>query len=128
MLLESFWIWMMTGALIGLVFGSFVTMLSYRLPRNMSTISPSSHCPKCKANLKPIDLIPVFSWVFSGGKCRYCHNPISVRYPIIEIVTAVLCAIAFVITGFSFSLVLALMIIVAGVTAATIRLEKWRKK
>ncbi len=72
----------------GLVFGSFVTCASYRLPLEQDVVSKPSYCPKCAKKLGFKDLFPVFSWLFSGGKCRHCLARISIRYPIIEIITA----------------------------------------
>ena len=57
--------------IFGLVFGSFFNVVGYRLPKNMSLITPSSHCTSCKHKLTPIELVPVFSWLFQKGKCRF---------------------------------------------------------
>lgn len=65
-------------------------MASYRLPREESIVTRRSHCPKCGHDLGVLDLIPLFSWLFSGGKCRYCGVKISVRYPVIELIAAAL--------------------------------------
>lgn len=72
----------------GLVFGSFVTCASYRLPLEIDVIKKPSYCPNCQTKLGFKDLFPVFSWIFSGGKCRHCATKISARYPLIELVTA----------------------------------------
>jgi leader peptidase (prepilin peptidase)/N-methyltransferase len=72
----------------GLVFGSFVTCASYRLPLEIDVVRKPSYCPNCNAILKFWDLFPVFSWLFSGGKCRHCSVKISARYPLIELITA----------------------------------------
>src|SRR5579872_841313 len=72
---------------IGACIGSFLNVVVYRLPRGMSLISPPSHCPKCEARLAWYDNIPVFGWIFLRGKCRYCSEGISPRYPIIEAIT-----------------------------------------
>ena len=72
----------------GLVFGSFVTCASYRLPLEIDVIKKPSYCPNCQIKLGFKDLFPVLSWAFSGGKCRHCSAKISVRYPLIEIITA----------------------------------------
>jgi hypothetical protein len=77
------------GAL-GLVFGSFVTALSYRLPRGESISHGRSRCPSCAHVLGVPDLVPVLSWVGHGGKCRHCGTKISWRYPLIELVTMAL--------------------------------------
>ena len=68
----------------GLVFGSFINMLIYRLPNQLS-IMPRSFCIKCKHKLGLYDLIPLVSYIFSFGNCRYCKKRISIRYPLVEI-------------------------------------------
>ncbi len=73
---------------VGLVFGSFVTCASYRLPLEQDVVKKPSYCPSCDAKLGVRDLWPLFSWIFSGGKCRHCKTKISIRYPLIEVVTA----------------------------------------
>ena len=77
----------------GLMFGSFANVVIWRLPRKESLAFPSSHCPQCNAPLKSYDNIPVISYLMLGGKCRYCKNPISIRYPIVEILGALCFAI-----------------------------------
>ena len=89
------------GLVTGLTLGSFVTMLSYRLPRRLSIITPGSHCPACKTPLKPRDLVPVLSWVVQRGNCRYCGTFIGWRYVLIEIVLAFTATVAFIIFGFT---------------------------
>jgi len=69
----------------GLATGSFVTMASYRLPRGQEIVFKPSYCPRCNTSLRFRDLVPFFSWVWQRGKCRYCHTPISFRYPVIEL-------------------------------------------
>lgn len=75
--------------LFGLVFGSFLNVCIYRLPRGESLAYPPSHCTKCGTMLKPSDLIPVLSWLLLGGKCQYCGEKIHWRYIITEFVNAV---------------------------------------
>ncbi len=72
----------------GLVFGSFITCASYRLPLEIDVIKKPSYCPNCQTKLGFKDLFPIFSWIFSGGKCRHCTSRISARYPLIELITA----------------------------------------
>ncbi|MFZ5754398.1 MAG: prepilin peptidase [Bacillota bacterium] len=72
----------------GLIFGSFLNVLIYRLPRGENIAYPPSHCTSCNTKLKPRDLIPVFSFLFLGGKCRYCGEKIHWCYPVTEIVNA----------------------------------------
>ena len=77
------------AALFGAIVGSFLNVVLWRVPRGESIVSPGSHCPECNTPLQPADLIPVVSWVTLRGHCRYCGAHISVRYPLIELVTAV---------------------------------------
>lgn len=74
--------------LVGLCVGSFVTMASYRLPLGQDIVRKPSHCPKCNAKLRALDLFPLLSWLFSRGRCRYCGVGVSVRYPLTELATA----------------------------------------
>jgi leader peptidase (prepilin peptidase)/N-methyltransferase len=76
--------------LLGSSIGSFINVVVWRLPRGESLSHPPSHCPRCNHKLAWKDNIPVFGWIFLGGKCRYCKNPISPRYPIVEFITALL--------------------------------------
>ncbi|MFN8015187.1 MAG: prepilin peptidase [Acidimicrobiia bacterium] len=72
---------------IGLAVGSFLNVVIWRVPNDMSIIRPSSHCPKCNEPIRSLDNIPVLSYVVLGGKCRNCSNKISFRYPFIELLT-----------------------------------------
>lgn len=85
---------------LGLVLGSFATALSYRLPRNLSIVTMKrSHCPSCHQILGMIDLIPLFSWLFLGGKCRHCRTSIGWRYPLIELATLGICLLFYSLYG-----------------------------
>ncbi len=81
----------------GLVIGSFLNVVAYRLPRGESLVSPGSHCPSCGTPVKAYDNVPVLGWVMLRGRCRNCHHSISARYPIVELTTCLL-AIAVVLT------------------------------
>ncbi|NOT32633.1 MAG: prepilin peptidase [Candidatus Eisenbacteria bacterium] len=70
---------------MGLIAGSAATALVWRVPRHISWVSGRSACPSCGKPLGPLQLIPVFSWLFSGGRCRHCRERIPVRYPVIEL-------------------------------------------
>jgi leader peptidase (prepilin peptidase)/N-methyltransferase len=78
------------AALLGLVIGSFLNVVAYRLPRGESLAHPPSRCPSCDAPIKPYDNVPVLSWLLLRGRCRSCGAAISPRYPIVEVVTAAL--------------------------------------
>jgi leader peptidase (prepilin peptidase) / N-methyltransferase len=81
------------AALGGLIIGSFLNVVVYRLPRGESLAHPPSRCPSCGAPVKPYDNIPVLSWLLLRGRCRSCKAPISPRYPIVEAVTGGLWAV-----------------------------------
>lgn len=74
--------------IFGLVSGSFISALSYRIPNNIPIKTDRSRCARCNHILSAKDLIPLFSWIFQKGRCRYCKAKISVRYPLIELLTA----------------------------------------
>ena len=73
--------------LFGLVIGSFLNCVIYRIENNQSFLKGRSYCPKCKHTLSWQDIIPVFSFLFFKGKCNYCHKKISIQYPLVEIAT-----------------------------------------
>ncbi len=70
---------------VGLTLGSFYNVLIYRLPRNISIIFPSSHCPKCGVKIRWYDNIPLISYLILRGRCRNCGAKISIQYPIVEL-------------------------------------------
>lgn len=76
--------------IFALLIGSFLNVLIYRLPRGESVVWPGSHCTACGHRLGAGDLLPVFSYIWLRGKCRYCGEKINLRYPLVEILTAFL--------------------------------------
>ena len=78
------------GFVFGAIFGSFLNVLIYRIPRDESVVFPSSHCPKCNTKLKAYHNIPLLSWLFLGGKCAYCKEKISLQYPTIELIAGII--------------------------------------
>jgi prepilin signal peptidase PulO-like enzyme (type II secretory pathway) len=121
---DTLWLRALLGFIIGTILGSFITMLSYRLPRKQSIIRPPSACPHCHTSLKIRDLLPVISWISARGKCRQCGATIGVRYVVIEIITGVLCAVAFALVSFQPLLIAILIAILSVVTMVTIQLER----
>jgi len=73
---------------IGAVIGSFLNVIIHRIPNEESIVFPGSACPKCKTPLKAYDNIPILSWLILGGKCRNCKEKIAIRYPAVELLTA----------------------------------------
>ncbi len=96
--------------IFGLIIGSFCNVVAFRRSKNESIIYPRSHCPNCNHTLSPIELIPVFSYLIQKGRCKHCKEKISVFYPINEILTAVLFMISYYVLGFSWNLVLAIVL------------------
>ena len=90
--------------LVGAVFGSAVTALSWRLPRGQSWARGRSRCPACGHELSALELVPLFSWLFSRGRCRSCRARIAVRYPLIELACAVWAVLAWMKLGFVWEL------------------------
>lgn len=77
---------------VGLLFGSFTNVIIARMPFGESIVFPPSHCPYCHKQLKAVDLVPILSYLFLRGRCRYCQQAISIRYPLVEI----LCMLLFI--------------------------------
>lgn len=82
--------------LYGLVFGSFINALIWRVKNKKNWVSERSICPNCKKELKLQHLVPVFSWIWLKGKCAYCKKPISVQYPAVELLTGLVFAVSYV--------------------------------
>jgi leader peptidase (prepilin peptidase)/N-methyltransferase len=78
------------AAVLGLVVGSFLNVVIHRVPARQSVLVPKSYCPGCEQPIKPRHNIPVVAWLALRGRCAHCTAPISVRYPLVEVVTAAL--------------------------------------
>ncbi len=78
------------AAFLGLLIGSFLNVVIYRIPAGMAVVRPPSACPHCGHHIRARDNLPVVSWLWLRGRCRDCGGPISVRYPLVEAATAVL--------------------------------------
>jgi leader peptidase (prepilin peptidase)/N-methyltransferase len=103
-------------ALFGLIVGSFLNVVIYRVPRKESIVSPRSACPTCGIPIAPRDNVPILSWLYLRGRCRNCHSPISMRYPLVEAATAGLFAGVAARIGFSWTLP-AYLVLAAGLLA-----------
>lgn len=110
-------------SVLGALVGSFANVIIYRLPREESIVSPRSHCFQCKKTIAWYDNIPVFSWFILRGKCRNCGAKFSIRYSIVEIITAVLFALSYHYAGLSFSLIEYLLFVSALVVCSFIDLD-----
>ena len=87
----------------GLLFGSFLNVCIYRLPRGLSVVWPGSACPKCSAPINFYDNIPVLSWLILRGRCRRCNQSISIRYMLVELLTGAMFLACYARFGLSFS-------------------------
>jgi len=113
------------AALSGAIVGSFLNVVAYRLPRGESLATPGSRCPSCGTPIKPWDNVPVLSWLLLRGRCRACGARISARYPIVEAVTAVLCALVVIAKGADADAWLGLALVVVLVPITLIDLDHW---
>lgn len=95
---------------MGSLFGSFFSLATYRLPRKQDIVATRSYCPNCKHRLEFFDLIPVFSYLFRGAKCKYCSDPISPRYFLLETINGVLFVILYLIIGYNLKLAAVILI------------------
>ena len=111
------------AGLLGLVVGSFLNVVIWRVPRGESIVRPGSHCPACGAAVRPRDNIPVASWLLLGRKCRDCRAPISARYPGVELLTAVVFGLLAVQLGPVPALPAFLYLAAVGVALALIDLD-----
>ena len=107
----------------GLAVGSFANVCIHRLPRKESVVVPGSHCPACSAAVRPLDNIPVISYIVLGGKCRDCATRISPIYSVIETVTAVLLLAGFFKFGLSFDFMVYAVVAPALVIITAIDIE-----
>ncbi len=114
---------MAVAAGLGLILGSFATVVAYRVPLRQSVVTGRSRCPSCGHMVTALENIPVFSWVFLRGRCRHCKQPISARYPLMELATGVLFALSAVRFGLSVELVVFCAFFWALVVLTTIDLE-----
>ena len=111
-------------SLMGLVVGSFLNVVIYRVPRHLSIVSPRSACPNCHHAIAGRDNIPVIAWLVLRGRCRNCRSPISVRYPLVELGTGVLFALTTWRVGAHLDLPAYLILVAALVALALIDLEQ----
>jgi leader peptidase (prepilin peptidase) / N-methyltransferase len=111
------------AGVFGAIFGSFLNVVAYRLPRHESLIAPASRCPGCGTPLKPYDNIPILSYLLLHGRCRSCSASISPRYPIVEALTAALCVGAVLAHRSAAGIALSVTLILLVVPAALIDLE-----
>lgn len=109
--------------IFGITIGSFLNVCIYRIPLHQSIVTVSSHCMTCGRKLKWYDMVPVFSWLLLGGKCRSCKSKISLQYPVIELLNGILYVVICLVNGMDlFSLIYCLMTL----ALLTLSLIDWR--
>jgi leader peptidase (prepilin peptidase)/N-methyltransferase len=111
------------AAIGGLIVGSFLNVVAYRLPRGESLLSPGSRCPSCGTPVKAYDNVPVLGWLLLRGRCRSCHERISGRYPVVEAACAALAVLVLVTKHSAHDIVLGLLLIAVLVPVALIDLD-----
>ena len=110
---------------LGLAVGSFLNVVIHRVPEKESVVRPRSRCPKCGTELASRDNIPVLSWLLLRGRCRTCAEPISARYPLIELATAALFVAAGIRFGASWALPGYLLLFASLLAISAIDLERY---
>jgi leader peptidase (prepilin peptidase) / N-methyltransferase len=108
---------------LGLVIGSFLNVVAYRLPRGESIVKPRSRCTSCGTEVRALDNIPLVSWLVLRGRCRHCRAQISARYPVVELVTGVVFALVAVSRGLHPELLVDLPFAAMLIAVADIDLE-----
>jgi leader peptidase (prepilin peptidase) / N-methyltransferase len=108
------------AGVLGVVLGSFLNVVAYRLPRGESLSHPRSRCPGCQTPIRPYDNVPILSWLLLRGRCRACGIPISARYPLVEAATGALCALVVVAEGADEDALLGLALVLLLVPVALI--------
>ncbi len=106
--------------ILGLVVGSFLNVVIYRLPRKESLVRPGSHCPSCGRAVRWHDNVPVVGWLLLRRRCRDCGQAISVRYPLVEGITGVAFLFAFLRFGLDWRLLIAWAFVAAMIAVAFI--------
>lgn len=109
--------------ILGTIIGSFLNVCIYRIPRKESIVYPPSHCPYCGILLKPFDLIPVLSYIILRGCCRECRNKISIKYPLVELLTGTFLLLAFIKFRATFDFIKISLLIFILIISAFIDLE-----
>lgn len=106
--------------IFGIVIGSFLNVCIYRIPKKEDIVKINSHCMSCNYNLKWYDLIPLFSYIFLGGRCRKCKTKLSIQYPLIEGLNGILYVLVVAVNGFTIESLLYCLMFSALVTLSVI--------
>lgn len=106
--------------LFGIVIGSFLNVCIYRIPKKENIVKIRSHCMECNYQLKWYDLVPLFSYLFLGGRCRKCKTKLSVQYPLVELLNGLLYVLVVAVCGISIESLLYCLLFSALVTLSVI--------
>jgi leader peptidase (prepilin peptidase)/N-methyltransferase len=117
------WLLAVWSAALGLVIGSFLNVVIWRVPRGESIVRPPSHCPSCGHDVRVRDNVPVVSWLLLRGHCRDCHAPISARYPLVELATGLVFVVLALRIGFEPELPAYLYLGAIGIALAMIDID-----
>lgn len=98
--------------IIGALFGSFLSLATYRIPRHEDIVATRSYCPNCKHRLGFFDLIPVLSYIMRGAKCKYCKEKISPRYFFLETINGIIFVILYLFLGYTIKLAIVALVYV----------------
>ncbi len=109
--------------ILGLIIGSFLNVVIYRVPLEISIAKGRSKCTNCGDNIKAYDLIPIVSYIILRGKCRNCNDRISFRYPIIELMTGLLFLSVYLIEGFAIKTILGIAVVAILIAISAIDFE-----
>ena len=110
--------------ILGLIVGSFSNVCIYRIPKNESIIFPASHCPSCHSPIKPVDNIPLLSYILLKGRCRNCGSKISIQYPVVEFLSGLIYLIVYLIYGLSIQTLIYIILSSALIIIAFIDLNE----
>ncbi len=122
-MVHIFWFFIGFSFLIGASIGSFLNVCIARIPEKKSIVSPPSNCPKCGHGIKFYDNIPVLSYLILLGRCRHCKTSISMRYPLVELLTAILSVLLMMRFGPSISYLVYFCLVSALITITFIDLD-----
>jgi leader peptidase (prepilin peptidase)/N-methyltransferase len=109
--------------ILGASIGSFLNVVIYRLPKNMSIVYPPSTCPVCKNQIKWYDNIPIVSYIILRGKCRFCATKISIRYPLVELITGLMAIFTYLKFGFTVDFIFMFYFVASMIALSFIDLE-----
>lgn len=112
--------------IVGLMLGSFYNVVALRVPEGQSIVRPPSQCPSCHHRLRVRDLVPVFSYIWSRGRCRHCKSPISAQYPLVELATGLLFLWAFLRFDFTNATIAGFVLVSLGVIVTVTDLQFMR--